>query len=222
MHRRLLSLLFAFSTAAWVPLHASEHPVPPDARSSIVVSLQEGKDGAMQLEGSFAVGVPSATVWSVLTDYEHMPEFVSAMHSSHVQSQHDGILMVEQESVGRVMFFHRTVRVLLKVREEPLRSIVFEDASKESFERYEGSWRIKQALGSTVVTYRLTAKPDFAAPGFLMRSAYRKMVGELLEQLRAEMNSRSAPQKLPDHEATAPRTSTTDTGSSPHGGTGSR
>ena len=221
MRTRLLTLLLALSTVAWLP-PGQRASGASGCRSSIVVSLQDGKDGAMLLEGKFAVAVPGETAWSVLTDYEHMPEFVSAMRSSHVQSRQDGVLMVEQESVGRVLFFHRTIRVLLKVREEPLQSIAFEDSSKESFQHYEGSWQIKQALGSTVVTYRLNAKADFAAPGFMMRGAYRKIVGELLEQLRAEMNSRPAPQKLPDHEAVHPRTSTTGTGSSPRGGTGSR
>ena len=142
---------------------------------------------------SFTAAVSSAVAWNVLTDYDHLQAFVTSMRSSRVRSRGDGFLMVEQESVGKALLFKRTFRVLLKVREEPRQSIAFEDVSGVSFARYEGSWTLKETPAGVEVTYRLTAKGGFIAPGFVMRGASRKMVEELLDQVRAEMSLRGAP-----------------------------
>ena len=176
----------------WLPGDASlasERPALPDARSQVVVSLADTSDGTVRLEGRFTVAASSATAWSVLTDYEHIPAFVSSMRSSRVKSRDDGCLLVEQESVGKALLFHRKVYVLLRVRETPRELIAFEDLSKASFDRYEGAWQLRPTPGGVEVTYRLTAKGGVTAPGFLLRGAYRKMVGELLEQVRTRIAS---------------------------------
>jgi hypothetical protein len=176
---------------AWLPAAASERRVLPDTRSQVVVSLADSAEGTVQLEGRFTASASSAIAWSVLTDYDHIQDFVSSMRVSRVRCRGNGFLLVEQESVGKALFFQRTFRLLLEVREEPRRSIAFEDVSRSSFERYEGSWSMQDAPGGVVVNYRLTAKGGFMAPGFVMRGASRKMVGELLNQVRTEMMVRS-------------------------------
>jgi hypothetical protein len=183
---------------AWLPAAAaSERRVGPDTRSQVVVSFAESADGTVRLEGRFTTSAPSPTAWSVLTDYDHIQDFVSSMRSSRVKCRGNGFLLVEQESTGRALFFQRTFRLLLKVREEPRQAIAFEDVSRASFERYEGSWSIKEAPRGSEVTYHLTVKGGFMAPGFLMRGASRKMVGELLEQVRTEMTAGSGPKGAP-------------------------
>ncbi|HVT61091.1 MAG TPA: SRPBCC family protein [Thermoanaerobaculia bacterium] len=192
-----LPVLLVSLVSAWLPADASERPAVADGRSPIVVSLADSGDRTVRLEGRFTIAASRAVAWSVLTDYDHIQQFVSSMRFSRVKSRGDGFLLVEQESVGKVLFFQRTFNVLLKVREEPNQSVAFEDVSKTSFERYEGSWSLKDAAGGIEVIYRLTAKGGFMASGFVMRGASRKMVGELLDQVRAEMSRKSGAEGKP-------------------------
>ena len=185
-----LFVVLGLLPVAWRPVGAGERPVlsagPPP-----VVSIADRGDATLQLEGRFTTTTSRAIVWNVLTDYDHIQEFVSSMRSSHVKEHGNGFLIVEQESVAKVLFFQRTFHLLLKVREEPQQSIAFEDVSRASFEHYDGSWSLKETPAGIEVIYRLTAKGGFMTTGFMSRTAARNMAEELLEQVRTEMSHRA-------------------------------
>ena len=172
------------------PAAASGRPGPAGSLpQQVAVSFADLGDSTMRLEGRFTTAAPRATAWGVLTDYDHIQTFVASMRSSRVKARGDGFLLVEQKSVARVLLFQRTFDVLLRVREEPARSILFDDVSKVSFERYEGSWTLQEVPGGMEVIYRLTAKGGLV--GFATRGPSLRMVRELLEQVRAEMGRRA-------------------------------
>ncbi|HXO43505.1 MAG TPA: SRPBCC family protein [Thermoanaerobaculia bacterium] len=176
--------------AWWPPAAAGQEPIFAGSLSQVVVSFADLGDSTMQLEGRFMTAASSATAWSVLTDYDHIPSFVSSMRSSRVKARGDGYLLVEQESVAKVLWFQRKLDVLLKVREEPPHRIAFDDVSKASFERYEGSWTLQDTPAGREVIYRLTVKGGLI--GLVARSHSQNMVRELLEQVRAEIGRREA------------------------------
>ena len=177
--------------AGWPPAAAAgQEPIFAGSLSQVVVSFADLGDSTMQLEGRFMTDASSATAWSVLTDYDHIPAFVSSMRSSRIKARGDGYLLVEQESLARMLWFQRRLDVLLKVREEPPHRIAFDDVSKASFERYEGSWTLQDTPGGREVIYRLTVKGGLI--GLVARSRSQNMVRELLEQVRAEIGRREA------------------------------
>jgi hypothetical protein len=190
---RRQSKVLTYLVLAWLPAAAaaaSERRVPADSRSPVAVSIADSAGGVVRLVGRFTTPASAAVAWGVLTDYDHIQDFVSSMRSSRVKCRGNGYLLVEQESTGRALFVTRTLHLLLEVREEPRRSIAFEDVSRTSFERYQGSWSLAEVPGGGVeVTYRLTVKGGSMAPGFVMRGASRKMVAELLDQVRTRMSA---------------------------------
>jgi hypothetical protein len=179
----------ALSPPAWSAAAASRQPALAASFSQVAVAFTDLGDSTMRLEGRFTTPASRATTWGVLTDYDHIQTFVASMVSSRVKSRGDGFLLVEQQSVARMLLFHRTFAVLLKVREEPGRAIAFDDVSKASFERYEGSWTLQEAPGGMEVIYRLTVKGRLV--GFLTRGPSQAMVKELLEQVSAEIARRA-------------------------------
>jgi Polyketide cyclase / dehydrase and lipid transport len=174
----------------WPPAAAGQETIFAGSVSQVVVSFADLGDSTIQLEGRFMTAASSATAWSVLTDYDHIPAFVSSMRSSRVKARGDGYLLVEQESVARMLWFQRKLNVVLKVHEEPPRHIAFDDVSKASFERYEGSWTLQDTPAGREVIYRLTVKGGLI--GLVARSHSQNMVRELLEQVRAEIGRREA------------------------------
>ena len=174
----------------WQRAAAGQESILAAGLPQVVVTFADLGDSTLQLEGRFTTGAASATAWSVLTDYDHIPAFVDSMRSSRVKARGDGYLLVEQESVAKVLWFRRKLDVVLKVREEPPRLIAFEDVSKASFERYEGSWTLQNTPGGREVVYRLTIKGRLV--GLVARSRSQTMVKDLLEQVRAEIGRRDA------------------------------
>src|SRR5262245_55829591 len=59
------------------------------------------------VHGDFLAPVSASVAWDVLTDYDHIPKFVSSMRASHVERSEDGGLLVRQDAVGGVLLFHR-------------------------------------------------------------------------------------------------------------------
>jgi hypothetical protein len=183
----LVALALAPSSA---PATAGQEPVLAGNLSQVVVSFADLGDSTMRLEGRFVTAASAAAAWSVLTDYDHISLFVTSMLSSRVKARRDGYLLVEQESVAKMLWFRRKLDVVLKVNEEPPRFIAFEDVAKASFERYEGSWTLQETPGGREVIYRLTVKGGLV--GLATRSRSQDMVRDLLEQVRAEINRRAA------------------------------
>lgn len=156
----------------------------------IAVLLTDIGSGTMRLDGGFTVASTPAIAWSVLTDYDHIQRFVSSMRSSRVVGRAGGCLLVEQESIARFFLFHRTIHVRLDVCETPPRLITFEDTSRASFERYQGSWTLRETATGVDIAYQLTVKGGLV--GLLPHTQAQQMVRTLLEQVRTEIRRRAA------------------------------
>ena len=165
------------------------------AEEPSVVLRDAGPEG-YQVEGRFLVQAPRAAAWAALTDYEHIEDFASSVRSSRVvERREDGVWIVEQKVSGKVYFFSRRMRLWLKVRERPMEEISFEDTSRKDFETYKGRWTIEEAGAGLRVTYRLTARPRFAAPDFLLREGFRKTAALFLEEIRREILRRASAER---------------------------
>lgn len=168
----------------------------PYDKIDVRVERRAGK--AYEVQGLFFVPASSGVVWSVLGDYERIPEFVSSMRESRVvETRADGTLLVAQQAVGGTFLLTKKVHVLLEVSRASDR-IVFVDRARKDFDEYDGRWQTQESPGGTLVLYNLRARPSFPAPAFLMRGAMRRGARELLDQVRGEIlrRARAAARRL--------------------------
>ncbi len=162
------------------------------ARGAIVpVAMKDEGKGFYIVESHFLVHASSKEVWDALTDYEHIPDFISSMRVSRIVGRHDGCIFLEQESVGRVFVFKKKIRVVLKINESPLREIAFEDVSKSSFDSYKGFWRLRETSDGIKVSYRLSVESRFIVPRFIFRGAWKRATSEMMGDVRGEIERRS-------------------------------
>jgi uncharacterized protein YndB with AHSA1/START domain len=158
----------------------------------VEVRLSERTHAAYVVEGSFRVAASSAAVWAVLTDYDHIADFVPSMRESRaVEARPDGSRIVAQRAVGSVLFFSKSLRVRLEVRREGEERLRFIDLDHKDFRVYAGSWRVRAVPGCSLVDYRLEAEPDFLTPALLMRRGLKRGASDLLDEVRAEILRRS-------------------------------
>ena len=164
----------------------------PSWGEDLSVSLQEKGEGIYVLDGAFLVKAPREIVWNVLTDYNHINQFVSSISSSHIKEIRSDHLLVEQEMAAHLLFWERKVSVLLKVEETPFEKIRFEDISKKDFTFNVGYWKIEEKRpGESYIQYHLKMKSNFEVPPIISKGLLEKNIKKLLKELRREMIRRS-------------------------------
>jgi hypothetical protein len=159
--------------------------------SDVQVSLTE-ENGLYVLTGDFSVASSTTVAWNVLSDYEHMADFVSSIKLSRRLERQKEHEFIEQVMNGQAAFFRKRVYLLLQVEEFPGQRILFKDLSGKSFKTYVGSWEITPQEERIRIGYRLEAAPDFFAPDFIAIKAFKNTVRKLLTEVRAKISARDA------------------------------
>jgi hypothetical protein len=166
-----------------------------DAQSLPDVTVQE-EHGTYSVRARFHVPQPPSVALAVLTDYEHIPRFMSDIATSKVLERSAGRAVVEQEGISRFMMFSKRVHLVLDIT-EGVDSVRFRDRCGRSFAAYEGAWKLIARDGGTDILYELTADPTFSVPETILKRLLRRDSGRMIESLRQEMAARS-PRQSPE------------------------
>lgn len=170
--------LALLTAAAWAGARAE----------GIAVELFEADAGGYRVEGSFATTQTASAAWKVLSDYGRIGDFVPSVVSSRVLDRPaEGPVLIEQVLSGEILWFSRRMTVRLELVEEPVSTIQFQDVGKKDFTVYKGQWSLEPEGDGLRVRYLLTAKPRFAAPGILVRKAFRRSARLLLKSVQEEI-----------------------------------
>ncbi|HXC65719.1 MAG TPA: SRPBCC family protein, partial [bacterium] len=116
---------------------------------------------------------------------------VTSLRSSKVVGRDADGLLVEQVLDGQFLFFHKGVRLLLRVKELAPARIDFSQVGPGPFRHYEGSWAIESEGGVCRVDYTLAVSRGDMAPRFLERKLFRDNSRGLLRELSAEVGRRA-------------------------------
>ena len=158
--------------------------------SPVSVTLdQEG--GRYSLVEEITVLVDPQIAWNVLTDYDHLSQFVHSIRG-HIRSKNGEVFLVHQVASGGFLFFTASVEVLLKVHEEPNRWILFKDVSGKDFKGYSGIWTLRPVSQGVVVNYQLEVERNKNTPGFVSGDLLRSATKDLLNEVRVEMERRES------------------------------
>jgi len=157
--------------------------------ADVYLALEAAGEGTYTVEGRFWTPGDPSGAWAVLSDYDHLPLFIPSLQESKIQEWSTDSLLLKQEAIGRALgVFHRHLHVLLRVKEQSDREILFEDISHQDFKTYQGSWKVETAPGGgSWVTYRLVAQPNFFAPAFVARKSFRTNARDLLLSVQTEI-----------------------------------
>jgi hypothetical protein len=149
------------------------------------------EDGRYNFDGSFTIKADMDVVWDVLTDYNHVSNFISNMHSK-VKKRDGNDLEVEQDAGGGFLFIQEHLKALLDIHEEPQQSISFNDVSHKAFELYSGVWHLQAdpATGEVKVIYDLQATRSKGTPDFLTSDLFSGSLGDLLNETQREIAKR--------------------------------
>lgn len=91
---------------------------PATAAEHLEVQAQRRGD-VVEVRARAEIQAPRELVWSTLTDYERMPEFIPGMKSSRVLSRDGPRVTVAQSGEARFLFFSTIVDIVVESDETP-------------------------------------------------------------------------------------------------------
>lgn len=107
-------------------------------------------------------------VWNLLTDYEHLADFIPNLAVSRLRSHPQGGIRLEQEGFQSVLGFRFRASVILDMYErfsDDQAEICFRLADSQDFDVFEGSWLLYPLRRNwTHLVYQVTVQPKRFVP----------------------------------------------------------
>ena len=131
--------------------------------------------------------VAPRTVWTVISDYDRLADFIPDMHSSRVIQRDGEQVLVEQTGEFGFLFFRQPVEVRLAVAELPPRRIVAHavGGNLQSAGRTLRHREPARRRGAPELSGRLV--PGFQVPRFVSRMAVRSTMARQFQALVQEI-----------------------------------
>ena len=116
---------------------------------------------------SVTIPQPVEQVWNVITDYEHLADFVPNLTTSKILANSDGRIRLEQIGAQCFLNFKFCARVILDMTEVFPQEIGFSMVEGD-FKKFMGKWSLQPAMlgeqTATLLSYELVVQPPLAMP----------------------------------------------------------
>lgn len=180
--------LIALALAAAAPSAAAE-PAPP------VVTEQEVKveraNGGFSIDLTLHARVPASVAWAVLTDFDHMAEFIPNLSHSQVLQRDDNLLKISQTGKvhwGLLTMNFESVREVMLL---PLREIRTHGLSG-TVKRVDSSMTLEAEGEGTRLRYHTEVEPGSWFPPLLGPAKVRQETAAQFNAIVQEMLRRQA------------------------------
>lgn len=174
-------LLLGCVLSAWGTAPVAAQPGAPRFELNVErVNDAEG-DKVYQITSSGTVAAAPALVWRILTDYNHLADYLPNLKSARVLSRNGDSSIVEQLGTARFLFFSQPIRVVVQAHERAPDRI---DVSliEGDMKVYRATWELSPLAGGagTRVAYNATIVPKFDVPGIVGTHVVRKDVARMM------------------------------------------
>jgi ribosome-associated toxin RatA of RatAB toxin-antitoxin module len=139
------------------------------ANAAVDVSVTTTRSGsAVAVEARATLSAPRELIWSTLTDYDHMSEFIPGMHASKVIARRANAAIVEQHGEAGRLFFSYGIDVVVRSGEHPPDLITIRVLSG-NLRRLDGAYKLEagDAKGTWVLSWSGLIEPSAPIPAFL-------------------------------------------------------
>ena len=166
----------------------------------------EKRGEAVVVDVQATVDAESRHVWAVLTDYEHMAQFLSMLESSAVVSRQGNSLQVEQTGAaqhGLLHFRFHSLRAVELLPGKEIRSQLIQG----DFKRYGFVTRVTDQGDRTLITHHGEYVPNTWVPPGIGPALIKTETAKQYEELIAEMLRRQSAAAAPGPPASKASTS---------------
>ncbi|ACD89597.1 MAG: cyclase [Chlorobium limicola] len=169
--------------------HSEEHRL---VKGDILIDLAFLQDDIIGVASRIFVAASSEAIWTALTDYDNLHRTLPKVVASRLVERKGNEIILDQTGRTGIFIFEKTVNFRLRVKEEQLKRITFEQIDGD-FLVYRGSWTLFPLSGrkGTILSYEAEIKPAFFAPPVLVSFVQRQDLPGILNahKQRAESTS---------------------------------
>jgi ribosome-associated toxin RatA of RatAB toxin-antitoxin module len=149
------------------------------------------RDGdIIKIDGHLILPYPPKLIFEVLTDYEHMHEYVPDMTSSRIMSKEENKWRVEQKGKSGIGPFKFTFEVVRDVDLTPTMEIKSTLVSG-NFKSMRTSTTIMREGDNTKLDYFADMEPDFWVPPLIGSAIMKRQVRRQFDAFVAELAKRT-------------------------------
>lgn len=165
----------------------------PFAATAQQISVETSGHGDFITVTAFAdMRVDPHTVWNVISDYDHLAEFIPDMRTSRVIQRDGDKLVVEQTGRFAFLFFHQQIEVKLSVVESPQRRIAAR-AVGGNLREMEGLYALETLpTGEVRLSYSGRLIPEFPMPPIVGKMVVRSVMARQFTAMVKEILRRDA------------------------------
>jgi carbon monoxide dehydrogenase subunit G len=146
-------------------------------------------DGMVVVDVDMFVGASPAEAWAVLTDYDHMAQFLPNMRSSKVIEKADGKIKIDQIGVVSYGFLSIPFEVVREIELRPDTEILAH-AIGGSLKKEIASTRLQADKGGARIFYHSESVPNAWVPPGIGPAFVKGEVHAQFESLRSEILKR--------------------------------
>ena len=150
----------------------------------------------IEVHASATVAAPLSIIWTTLTDYERLPEFVPGLRMSRVASRRGATVIVEQSGEARFLMFSFPIDVTLEATERPPASIQVR-AISGNLRHFEGGYLVEPAPAGPGMLLRWegTIIPDISLPPLIGEVVMRMSIEDQFTGMVREIERRELARK---------------------------
>lgn len=147
-----------------------------------MVVAAEARGSAVSVDIRATVTAPHPVIWSALTDYGHLSEFIPGMQSSKITERRGSTAIVEQRGEAGFLVFSYGIDVVVASTEYHPDTIEIR-VLKGNLKRLDGRYHVERGEkeGTWTVRWVGLIEPSLSLPQFL---SVRLIRGSLVEQFR--------------------------------------
>lgn len=144
--------------------------------------IAEPRGSAVAVDVRATVTAPHAVIWSTLTDYGHLADFVPGMQSSKITERRGATAIVEQRGEAGFLIFSYGIDVVVASTEYHPDTIEIR-VLKGNLKRLDGRYQVERGdrEGTWVVRWVGLIEPALSLPQFLN---VRLIRGSIVDQFR--------------------------------------
>jgi carbon monoxide dehydrogenase subunit G len=156
------------------------------------VSIRTAREGDfVTVSASAVMRVDQRIAWAVLSDYDHLANFIPDVKSSRVVSRNGNKVRVEQIGEVGFIFYKQAVTVILEVDEEPLRRITARGV-EGNVKGLESYYELHVSGPEVRLDYAGRFDPDFSIPPLIGMPVLRRVIERRFRAMVEEIQRRDA------------------------------
>jgi carbon monoxide dehydrogenase subunit G len=156
------------------------------------ISIRTVRDGDFVVMSASAVmRVDQNIAWTVLSDYDHLANFIPDIKSSRVVSRDGNTLRVEQKGDVGFFFYREPVNVLLEVHEEPPSRITARGV-EGNIQQLETRYELRPLDAGVRLDYAGRFVPDFSIPPLIGMPILSRLIERRFRAMVEEIQRRDA------------------------------